>query len=187
MPGGPPSLWALTDMRSTPSSRNDTGMCPTAAGSVAMDRDPRLAAQCHDLVEGLQRADFVVGELTIHERRLSPLTQQVVETRHVQPAGSFHRQFDELAGSPAGFADARMLDGGARQWSIRAAQCRAGHGRVGSLGGAAREDHPRRISSEEVRHDLPCRLDHAPRPPALLVHAAGISDATCAACLFDPA
>jgi len=78
-------------------------------GGIAVHRGVLLAAQRHHLGDGLQRPDFVVGELTVHET-WSFLSQEVGKLLQVEATRSVDRSLDDLSGAAACLPHARMLD-----------------------------------------------------------------------------
>ena len=71
MPGGPPILWALTDMRSAPERVEVDRHVARGLGRVDVHEHARRAAGRDDLGDRLQRADLVVAPLQVHERRVA--------------------------------------------------------------------------------------------------------------------
>ena len=73
MPGGPPSLWALTDTRSAPSSSRSSFSVAEGRRGVDVHEDAVAAADRNDLLDRLEGSDLVVCGLAVHEsERASP-------------------------------------------------------------------------------------------------------------------
>jgi hypothetical protein len=154
-------------------------------GSVAVNRHAGLAAQRHDLRQGLQDADLVVGQLAVHERR-AVARQELCEDVKTQTARRSNRDLDEPAGPLAGLAHAGMLDAGAEQGTARSHRRCSEHGGVGGFCRTAREHDACGPCAEKGGNGLPGRFHGHARSPALLVHAAGITDTVGSARVLQP-
>ncbi len=166
MPGGPPNLWALTDIRSAPSaSEVDRHMAVGLCG-IDMDQDAPLTADRNDLLDRLHGADLVIAPLHVNER--GAVDRCGIDAVDVDAAHPIDRHLDDLAAralreDPRRFTHRGVLD--RRQYDPTPAVGCPPRRRHDGLGRAAREHDLARPGPEDATRPVHERL-RCPRAPS---------------------
>ena len=165
-PFGPPNVCAVTEHRSAPSAPKSTGTWPAAAHASTWTTAPapsrRARAQGHDLVDRLQRADLVVGELHRDEHGVGP--DRGRDLVGVEPTEPVDADDGDVVGATRDRVEhGRVLDRGGddvtppARSAARRRTARSEDRGVDRLGAAGREDHLPRSGAEAARRPVRAR------------------------------
>ena len=108
-PLGPPSLCALTDIRSAPRSSKSIGTWPAGGGGVDVHEHAASRHAATTSATGCTRADLVVGPLAVHERRRRRARRPSVDAAELRRPST-----DDAGAARRRVAHRRVLDRGAR-------------------------------------------------------------------------
>ena len=142
-PGTPPSLCALMLTRSASSAARSSRHVAAGRGGVDVDGDAGLPAQRDHLVHGLERPDFVVAPLAVHQRgaRKGARLQALAQRLDLEPSRAVHGDVLGRRQACRRVTDRGMLHGGAEDGQAGGGPGRTPDGRVDGLGRARGEDH----------------------------------------------